>query len=166
MEKKLASQEATMVPLDRSWLPLSQSRAHHPEKKEWFTHQDMYSKRPTSNRSWYFPISKPCSRATDLHVSVKEIPPTASWHWADSDKHVFQLFMPWLTPVSPLESKAGLLGWNLPINLRTLENDHCRIYIQCAHHAVFSFILRQSNLDRRHLYVACIKISCRESDHW
>ncbi len=50
----------------------------------------------------------------------------ASCHCADSDTcFFFQLLKPTLTPVSLLESEAG---WHLPINLRSPENDHSRIY--------------------------------------
>jgi hypothetical protein len=55
----------------RKVLTTSSIKPHSsPLKKEWFT-QDMYSKIPTTNMGWYFPISKPCSRASDPHISVK-----------------------------------------------------------------------------------------------
>jgi hypothetical protein len=50
-EKKLASQEATLMPLDRPWLLLSENLDHHPPKNEPCC-QEMHLKIPLSSRVW------------------------------------------------------------------------------------------------------------------
>jgi hypothetical protein len=85
-EKKLASEEAIVVPLDRSWLSLSENpnvpqktnRSENPKKRtvqktpknEPFS-QDIHSKLPTLDRGWDLPIFKAQCRTSGLHVSVK-----------------------------------------------------------------------------------------------
>ncbi len=100
------------MPFDRSWLPLSENPNQHPKKKktkkkpEPFS-QEMHLKIPLSSRGLRLSNSKPGCRVSALCLFVKEIPPMAFWHRAQSDKCFFQLLIPELTPVSLLESKSG-----------------------------------------------------------
>jgi hypothetical protein len=50
--------------------------------------------------------SKPTCRISAVRFFVKYIPPMAFWHGAHSDKCLFQLLIPGLTPVSLLESES------------------------------------------------------------
>ncbi len=107
--KKLASQEAILVSLDRSWLPLSENANFRPspKKNELFS-QDMHSKLPTLDR---------VETCQFLKHDVEPRVFTFMWNryhqWLVDTELIqisafFQLLIPRWTCVSLLESEAGL----------------------------------------------------------
>ncbi len=62
--------EATMVTLDRCWLPLSENPDHHPQKNEPFS-QEMHLKIPLLSRGLKVSNSNPGCRVSALHFFVK-----------------------------------------------------------------------------------------------
>jgi hypothetical protein len=68
--KRLASWEATLVPLDRSWLPHSENPDHHSQKNEPLS-QEMHLKITLSSWGLRLSNSKPGCRISALHFFVK-----------------------------------------------------------------------------------------------
>jgi hypothetical protein len=68
---------------------------------------------------------KGCREAA-LHIFVKQIPPTDSWHQVDSDRCNFHPLMPALTLVSLLE--RSLVLETAICRVATSENDRLHIY--------------------------------------
>jgi hypothetical protein len=98
-QKKLSSLEAKLVPFYKSFLPLSENPDVHPQKKRTVKPGDAFE---DSAFEQLFENVKGCREAA-VHLSVKQIPPTDSWHQADSDRCDFHPLMPALTIVSLLE---------------------------------------------------------------
>jgi hypothetical protein len=70
-------------------------------KKQTVKPRDALKNENTAFQQW-FENARGCGEAA-LHLFVKQIPPTDSWHQVDSDRCNFHSFMPALTLVSLLE---------------------------------------------------------------
>jgi hypothetical protein len=127
--KQLACQEATLVPLDKFWLPLSKNPDHLPIEKE-------------TNRSAWTCIRNSCFAAEFRNCQilnhVVESPLfTSLWNrnhqWLPDTELIqmsafFHLVILGLTPVSLPESESWFEKLKLSRNLQTQENDHLHIY--------------------------------------
>jgi hypothetical protein len=69
-EERMASLETTLVPLDRSRLPLSDNPDHHPQENEPFI-QEMHLKITLLSRGLKLSNSKPGCGVSALHFFVK-----------------------------------------------------------------------------------------------
>jgi hypothetical protein len=116
-ERKLASQEETLMPFDRSWLLRSKYLDHHLLNKEPFS-QEVHSKRPLWSRSSKMSNSYSC-------CWIKHIIPMAFWHRAHSGKCSSQLLIPRLTPLSLLRSESE---FEIVMQLANPRNDHLHFY--------------------------------------
>ncbi len=103
---KSVNQEATLVPLDNSWLRSFRKPRSSPPKTESFS-PEMHLKIQLSSRGLKLSNSKPGCRVSSFHFFVIQILPTAFGHQAHSDKCFSQLHNPRLTTVSLVESELG-----------------------------------------------------------
>ncbi len=144
------SQKATLVPLDRPWLPLLENCDHHPQKNEPFS-QEMHLKIPPSSQGLKLSNSKPEYRVSALHFFVKLLPPMASCHRAQWD----ECFFSFLFLDQPLFHcwKANQ-GLNLLGNLRTLEYDRLHIYRL--------WYQKVPTYDSRTSVLVCLVLVCRK----
>jgi hypothetical protein len=77
----------------------------------------------TAFEQWFENV-RGCTEAA-LHLFVKQIPPTGSWHKVDSDRCNFHPLMPALTLVSLLERYLVMLKTAMPRgNIRKRPSAH------------------------------------------
>jgi hypothetical protein len=119
-QNSLASSEAKLVPLYRSWLLLSENIIHHTPKNKLFG-QEMHLKIWLLSQGLKMSNSKSGYRVSALHILVKYIPSIAFRQYcAHSNKCFIQVLIPETTPGSMLESRSGFMSRSL----WTPEKDH------------------------------------------
>jgi hypothetical protein len=108
--KSLESWQAKLVPLDRSWLPLSEIPEHQPKKKK-----TVRAARLGGNWRYRFQAGvwncQILNRIVESQLFtffVKRTPPMALWHRAQSDKCFTSFLFQVNLVVSLLESESGL----------------------------------------------------------